>query len=154
MLYSDRLTGSAWLRDMRWLSLNPAKERQGFCPYPSCRHARFTAVQRDPTFRLTLLAISWCRLGGLSLSRDGYPWHLGAVLSPMNPPIGLLYARGDCTPQPVGIRLGVANPTPGKTNLRVKCQIPRESQFARALITANTGARNARPFSRFTDPRT
>ena len=53
-----------------------AEERQGFCPYPSCSllvHTyAFTAEQRDPTFHPTLLAISWCRLGGLSLSRGGY----------------------------------------------------------------------------------
>jgi hypothetical protein len=37
---------------------------------------------------------------------------------------------------------GVANPTPGKTNLRVKCQTPRESGFARTLTAQHPAKRS------------
>ena len=47
-------------------------------------------------------------------------------------------------PQPCGLRLGVANPTPGKTNLRVKCQTPRESGCARALTAQHPATRSER----------
>jgi hypothetical protein len=38
----------------------------------------------------------------------------------------------------------VANPTPGKTNLRVKCQTPRVSGFARALTAQHPATRSDR----------
>jgi hypothetical protein len=46
--------------------------------------------------------------------------------------------------QPFGLWLGVANPTPGKANLRVKCQTPRESGFARALTAQHPATRSER----------
>ena len=39
---------------------------------------------------------------------------------------------------------GVANPTPGKTNLRAKCQAPRERGFDRALTAQHPATRSER----------